>query len=130
MKNTIDYEKDLMVFSPYLKRLQSDAYKTEYSSSEKWYYVFHLNKNNVLELKCYDSDKNVAQLTPHTAFYNPKSVADAPQKDFRGKSFDIPLKMCNQCDLSWVQIILIALIERVKLRAIYEIPIIIKVMTV
>lgn len=60
MKNTIDYEKDLMVFSPYLQGLQSDAYRTEYSSSEKWYYVFHLNKNNVLELKCYDSGMNVA----------------------------------------------------------------------
>ena len=79
--NSIDQEKDLAVSYLIYKDYKGETYKVHHNPNHKWHYVSHQNKNDVLLLKCYDSDKDVAQLTPHTAFFNPKSPADARPRE-------------------------------------------------
>lgn len=79
--NSINPDDDLMLSYLIYKDYKGETYRIKYNPNHKWYYVSHQNKNDVLLLKCYDSKKDVARLTPHTAFFNPKSPQAARPRE-------------------------------------------------
>jgi hypothetical protein len=67
-----------------------EIYSTTYDPRQRWYYYPALALDEVLLIKCYDSRKDVARFTPHTAFKNPLTPAGAPPResiDFRAIAF-------------------------------------------
>ncbi|KZT52825.1 hypothetical protein CALCODRAFT_501824 [Calocera cornea HHB12733] len=52
-----------------------ETYSVRYGDHQKWYYIKDQQPDDVLLLKCYESEvvPGRALLTPHTAFYNPES---------------------------------------------------------
>ena len=46
----------------------------------EWYYLCGQTPEEVTLIKCYDSETDRARLTPHTAFHDAGSPADAPHR--------------------------------------------------
>jgi len=59
-----------------------ETYSVTYRPSHRWYYFSKMNADEVLLLKCYDSATDGrARFTPHTAFTDPTTPADAPPRE-------------------------------------------------
>ncbi len=52
-----------------------EVYSVAYNPNHRWYYVPNQQKEEVLLLKCYDSDGRRARFTAHSAFEDPTSPA-------------------------------------------------------
>lgn len=57
-----------------------EIYEVAGNPAHRWYYVPHMSEREVLLIKGYDSDSNVARFTPHSAFDDPHTTADAPPR--------------------------------------------------
>jgi hypothetical protein len=67
-----------------------EIYNVAYDPGQRWYYYPDLALDEVLLIKCYDSRKDIARFTPHTAFKNPLTPAGAPPREsieFRAIAF-------------------------------------------
>ncbi len=51
------------------------------SGPQQGYYIPHQRNDEVLLLKCYDSDERAARFTAHSAFADPTSPPDAPSRE-------------------------------------------------
>jgi hypothetical protein len=51
-----------------------------FSPEHKWKYLSGMRPEEYVLIKCYDSHDGVATLTPHTAFVDPSTPADAPRR--------------------------------------------------
>jgi hypothetical protein len=58
-----------------------EVYSVAYNPQHKWYYIPHQRNDEVLLLKCYDSDERAARFTAHSAFADPTSPPDAPSRE-------------------------------------------------
>jgi len=58
-----------------------EVYSVAYNPNHKWYYVPNQQKEEVLLLKCYDSDGRRARFTAHSAFADPSSPPDAAPRE-------------------------------------------------
>ncbi len=58
-----------------------EVYSVAYNPNHRWYYVPNQQKEEVLLLKCYDSDGRRARFTAHSAFEDPTSPPDAPARE-------------------------------------------------
>jgi hypothetical protein len=59
-----------------------EVYSVAFNSSHRWFYFPHMQKNEALLLKCYDSmTDGRARFTAHTAFDDPTSPSDAPARE-------------------------------------------------
>ena len=58
-----------------------EVYSVAYNPNHTWYYIPRQRKDEVLLLKCYDSDERAARFTAHTAFADPTSPPDAPSRE-------------------------------------------------
>ena len=58
-----------------------EVYSVAYNPNHKWYYIPQQRKDEVLLLKCYDSDDRAARFTAHSAFADPTSPPDAPARE-------------------------------------------------
>jgi hypothetical protein len=58
-----------------------EVYSVAYNPNHRWYYVPNQQKEEVLLLKCYDSDGHRARFTAHSAFEDPTSPADAAPRE-------------------------------------------------
>ncbi|KIJ54030.1 hypothetical protein M422DRAFT_25018 [Sphaerobolus stellatus SS14] len=58
-----------------------ETFGVNYSPNHKWKYLRGMTPEEVLLIKCFDSNKEVATLTPHTAFVDPKTPKDAPHRE-------------------------------------------------
>ena len=58
-----------------------EVYSVAYNPNHKWYYLPQQRKDEVLLLKCYDSDNRAARFTAHSAFADPTSPPDAPSRE-------------------------------------------------
>ncbi|MDO8431580.1 MAG: CmcJ/NvfI family oxidoreductase [Candidatus Binatus sp.] len=58
-----------------------EVYSVAYNPNHKWYYIPHQRNDEVLLLKCYDSDGRAARFTAHSAFADPTSPPDAPSRE-------------------------------------------------
>lgn len=67
-----------------------EIYNAAYDPRQRWYYYPDLALDEVLLIKCFDSRKDVARFTPHTAFKNPLTPPAAPPREsieFRAIAF-------------------------------------------
>ena len=58
-----------------------EVYSVAYNPNHRWYYIPNQKKEEVLLLKCYDSDDNRARFTAHSAFEDPTSPHDAAPRE-------------------------------------------------
>lgn len=57
------------------------TYSVRYNPNHKWYYLSNQTPEEVTLIKCYDSDVDRARLTPHSAFPDAGSPAEAPHRE-------------------------------------------------
>ncbi len=61
---------------------KGEIYLVAFSPSHRWFYFPHMQTNEALLLKCYDSmDDGRARFTAHSAFADPTSPPDAPARE-------------------------------------------------
>ena len=58
-----------------------EVYVLAYSPEHRWFYFPKMEKNEVMLLKCYDSDEHRARFTAHSSFDDPTSPPDAPARE-------------------------------------------------
>jgi hypothetical protein len=58
-----------------------EVYAVVHSPSHRWFYYPRMTADEVLLLKCYDSDGSRTRFTAHTAFEDPTSGPDAPARE-------------------------------------------------
>ena len=58
-----------------------EIYSLSYRDSHRWYYYPRMRTDEVLLLKCYDSDPAFARFTAHSAFDHPETPNDAPPRE-------------------------------------------------
>jgi hypothetical protein len=58
-----------------------EVYSVAYNPNHRWYYVPNQQKEEVLLLKCYDSDGRRARFTAHSAFEDPTTPPDAEPRE-------------------------------------------------
>ena len=58
-----------------------EVYSVAYNPNHRWYYVPAQQKEEVLLLKCYDSDGYRSRFTAHSAFEDPTSPPDAAPRE-------------------------------------------------
>ncbi len=59
-----------------------ETYSVVYDPAHRWYYVPEMKADEVLLLKCYDSETDGrARFAPHTAFTDPTTPANAPPRE-------------------------------------------------
>lgn len=69
---------------------RGEIYGLVHSTRQRWFYYPELQLDEALLIKCYDSRTDVARFTPHTAFENPLTPANAPPREsieFRAIAF-------------------------------------------
>ena len=58
-----------------------EVYSLTFSDAHRWYYYPRMQADEVLLLKCFDSDAGCARFTAHTAFDDPTTGEDAPRRE-------------------------------------------------
>ena len=59
-----------------------EIYQVAFSPEQRWYYFPKMNRNEVMLLKCYDSETDGrARFTAHSAFADPTAASDAPPRE-------------------------------------------------
>ncbi|MEE2778736.1 MAG: CmcJ/NvfI family oxidoreductase [Acidobacteriota bacterium] len=58
-----------------------EVYSFLHSPDHRWYYYPRMEADEVLLLKCFDSDHQLARFTAHSAFDDPSSPVDAPARE-------------------------------------------------
>jgi hypothetical protein len=58
-----------------------ETYSVTHDPAQRWYYLSQMQPDEVLLLKCYDSDESgVTRFSPHTAFADPRVYVSAPPR--------------------------------------------------
>ncbi|KAL0478020.1 oxidoreductase [Acrasis kona] len=75
-------KEDLVPVSLIYPDYEGETYGVRYNPEHKWYYVKDMTEDEVLFIKCFDSDhfkdETISGLTPHTAFVDPQTSESAP----------------------------------------------------
>ncbi|MCZ6463031.1 MAG: CmcJ/NvfI family oxidoreductase [Proteobacteria bacterium] len=58
-----------------------EVYSLTFSPEHRWYHYPAMRADEVLLLKCYDSEPGPGRFTAHTAFDDPTSAEDAPDRE-------------------------------------------------
>ena len=58
-----------------------ETYSLGFSAGQKWHYFPQLAPDEAILIKGYDSAEDVARFTAHSAFEDPQSPADAPERE-------------------------------------------------
>jgi hypothetical protein len=58
-----------------------EVYSVAFNPKHRWYYIPNQQREEVLLLKCYDSDGRRARFTAHSAFEDPTSPSDAAPRE-------------------------------------------------
>jgi len=72
-------DKELVATTLVYPTTEGETYGLRYSPNIKWYYKKDLTPDQVILLKCFDSNPDVTSVTPHTAFDN--GVTDKPGRE-------------------------------------------------
>jgi len=75
---TIKYDTDLQATDFIYPHRKGETFSVRYGDHQKWYYISNQEPDDVILLKCYESDvvPGRARLTPHSAFLNPESAKE------------------------------------------------------
>ncbi|KAI0764325.1 hypothetical protein BD413DRAFT_482736 [Trametes elegans] len=87
----LDESKDLVPVRLIYPHREGSTYSVRYNPDHKWYYLADQTPDEVTLIKCYDSETDRARLTPHSAFEDPTSPKDAPNRhsiEIRALVFD------------------------------------------
>ncbi len=60
---------------------RGEIFALSYSPLHRWFYFPEMQLDEVVLIKCFDTRKDVARLTPHTAFDNPLTPKSAPARE-------------------------------------------------
>ncbi|KAI1496235.1 amino acid permease-domain-containing protein [Biscogniauxia marginata] len=75
-------EEDLVPIGLIYPTRKGETFSVRYSPSHRWYYRYGLTPEEVILIKCFDSKTDGrARRVPHTAFSDPKTPADAPNRE-------------------------------------------------
>ncbi|KAH0832945.1 hypothetical protein J3R83DRAFT_11917 [Lanmaoa asiatica] len=77
---TVDVDVDLVPTRLIYPDREGGTYGVKYDPGHKWYYLSDQTPDEATLIKCFDSDTGKARLTPHSAFSDKTSPADAPQR--------------------------------------------------
>jgi hypothetical protein len=58
-----------------------ETYAVAFNPAHRWFYFPDMSREEVVLIKCYDSDRSRARFTAHTAFVDPNAPADAPPRE-------------------------------------------------
>jgi hypothetical protein len=72
---------DLIVADLIYPDKRSETFSVTANPAHRWFYFPRMRRDEVLIFKCFDSDEAVARFTPHTAFDDPATPADARPRE-------------------------------------------------
>ncbi|OCH88906.1 hypothetical protein OBBRIDRAFT_757363 [Obba rivulosa] len=78
---TLDKEHDLVPVRLIYPNYEGSTYSVRYNPTHRWHYLSNQTPDEVLFIKCYDSEEDRARLTPHTAFVDASVPEDAPHRE-------------------------------------------------
>jgi len=73
--------RDLVATDLHYRDRTGEVYSLTWSAGHDWFYFPLMQSDEVMLLKCYDSDPARARFTAHTAFDDPTTPADAPVRE-------------------------------------------------
>ncbi|KAF5340243.1 hypothetical protein D9611_007797 [Ephemerocybe angulata] len=78
-----DLDKDVLPVALIYPDFEGETFGVKFNPKHKWKYLRGMTPEEVVLIKCFDSvqDGSVAVFTPHTAFEDPTSPADAPLRE-------------------------------------------------
>lgn len=76
---TVDPVNDVVATDLIYPERTGETYSVKHNPAQKWYWVSEQQTDEVILLKCYESEiaKGRALFTPHSAFLNPEAPEDA-----------------------------------------------------
>ena len=77
---TLDVEHDLVPVRFIYPDRVGGTFAVKYNPNLQWYYLSDQKPDEVILIKCYDSDVGKARLTPHSAFLDSSSPSSAPKR--------------------------------------------------
>ena len=87
----VNASQDLVPVRLIYPQRKGSNFSVRYNPEHKWYYLSNQTPDEVILIKCYDSEEDRARLTPHSAFVDETSPKDAPQRqsiEIRALVFD------------------------------------------
>ncbi|KAH7882170.1 hypothetical protein F5I97DRAFT_429775 [Phlebopus sp. FC_14] len=75
---SLDPKADLVFTRHIYPTREGSTFSVKYNPSHKWYYLPDQTPDEVILIKCFDSDVDRARLTPHSAFMDDTSPKEAP----------------------------------------------------
>ncbi|KAI0036517.1 hypothetical protein K488DRAFT_40880 [Vararia minispora EC-137] len=77
---SVNREEELLPTRHIYQDREGSTFSVKHSPSHKWYYLADQTPDEVILIKCWDSDSTKSLLTPHTAFTDNTSPADVPDR--------------------------------------------------
>ena len=74
-------EGDLVAYDLVYRDRIGETYALKYSPGQLWYHFPLLTPDEAILIKGYDSSEDVARFTPHSAFDDPATPPDAPERE-------------------------------------------------
>nr|VWO99179.1 N/A [Ganoderma boninense] len=74
-------EKDLVSVHFIYPHRTGSTYSVRYNPAHRWWHLAGQTPDEVTLIKCYDSETDRARLTPHSAFADASSPAEAPHRE-------------------------------------------------
>jgi len=78
---SINYKEDLVPTTLKYPTHEGETFSVKYNENHRWGYLKGMTPEEIVLIKCFDSDTNVATLTPHTSFEDPTTPKDAPLRE-------------------------------------------------
>jgi len=72
---------DLIASDLIFPNRKGEIYAVAYNPHQRWLYVRDVRPDEVVLIKCWDSDPSVARFAPHTGFEDPTTPANAPPRE-------------------------------------------------
>jgi len=72
---------DLVPTDLHYRDRSGEVYSLRFNGQHRWFYYPHMQADEAMLLKCYDSDRGRARFTAHSAFDDPTSPVDAPPRE-------------------------------------------------
>ncbi len=73
--------RDLVLTDLRYRDRLGEIYSLRFNPAHRWFYFSHMQANEAMLLKCFDSDASLARFTAHSAFDDPTSPPDAPPRE-------------------------------------------------
>jgi hypothetical protein len=74
-------QRDLIASDLIFPQRRGGIYLIRHDPGQRWLYVPDLGPDEVMLIKCWDSDPEVARFAPHTAFEDPTTPAGTPARE-------------------------------------------------